>query len=73
MFFVNFKTNSCLLPDTLNHALELFDALPPKELKLAQAQAKETLKMYIEAANSALEILRLLNQDKREEKVESSD
>jgi hypothetical protein len=33
--------------------------LPPKELKLAQTQAKEALQMYIEAANRAVEILRI--------------
>jgi len=40
--------------------LALFGALPPRELKLAQKKAKETLQSYVEAANQALEILRLI-------------
>ena len=45
--------------NTMESFLELFGALPPKELKAAQNEAKEALQMYIRAANSALEILRL--------------
>mmetsp|Transcript_14047 Transcript_14047/g.26413 ORF Transcript_14047/g.26413 Transcript_14047/m.26413 type:complete len:214 (-) Transcript_14047:854-1495(-) len=43
--------------------IELFGALPPKELKLAQTQAKEALRLYIEAANSVVKILGLTNDE----------
>jgi hypothetical protein len=41
--------------------IELFGALPPKDLKLAQKQAKEMLEAYVNAANKAVEILKILN------------
>ena len=43
--------------------LELFGGgLAPRELKLAQKHAKESLKHYISAANRAAEILQMTNQ-----------
>lgn len=39
--------------------IELFGALPPRDLKLAQKQAKEMLELYVNAANKAVEILKL--------------
>eukprot|EP00979_Chaetoceros_neogracilis_P017046 scaffold10175_cov268-Chaetoceros_neogracile.AAC.2 len=46
--------------------IELFGALPPTELKLAQKNAKETLQSYIDAANSAVEILRIIGETELE-------
>lgn len=40
--------------------IDLFGALPPKELKLAQNDAKKVIELYIDAANQAVEILKLL-------------
>lgn len=42
--------------------IELFGAFPPKELKLAQKNAKDSLKSYIEAANAARTILKLIEE-----------
>jgi hypothetical protein len=39
--------------------IELFGALPPRDLKLAQNQAKKMLEAYVNAANKAIEILKL--------------
>uniref|UniRef100_A0A7S3V7H9 Vacuolar ATPase assembly protein VMA22 n=1 Tax=Chaetoceros debilis TaxID=122233 RepID=A0A7S3V7H9_9STRA len=42
--------------------IELFGAFPPKELKLAQKKAKDAMKSYIEAANAAAVILKLIEE-----------
>jgi len=46
----------------LRYFAELFGALPPRELKLAQKNAKEMLQMYVNAANNAVEILRIMEE-----------
>ncbi len=44
--------------------IELFGAFPPRELKLAQKKARESLEYYVDAANKAAEILRLIQNNK---------
>jgi hypothetical protein len=43
--------------------LELFGGLAPRELKVAQQQAKKALESYIQAANQAAAILALLQKE----------
>jgi hypothetical protein len=47
----------------LRYFTELFGALPPRELKLAQKNAKEMLQMYVNAANNAVEMLRIMEEN----------
>ena len=48
--------------------MELFGALPPHDLKIAQKQAKESLKSYVEAANFAIEIIRITSSSSANKK-----
>ncbi len=45
---------------SLQIPLELFGGLPPKELKIAQKKAKESLEHYVAAANKVREILSIM-------------
>uniref|UniRef100_A0A6U3SC60 Vacuolar ATPase assembly protein VMA22 n=1 Tax=Ditylum brightwellii TaxID=49249 RepID=A0A6U3SC60_9STRA len=48
--------------------LNLFGGLHPPALKVSQANAKEALKSYVEAANLVSEIMKILNQLESEKK-----
>ena len=44
--------------------LELFGGFAPRELKLAQQKAKKALESYVQAANEAIAILEILQEEK---------
>jgi hypothetical protein len=52
--------------------IELFGALPPRDLRVAQTNAKAALDAYIEAANLAVAILKLVEPQQQMKKGSAS-